>query len=183
MKKNLFLTGKTRQGKSSLLRSILSPIIEDVGGFTVQRLQNGGKTWAFRLLDLSFHEYVPELESTEEFADIVIYYAGRGRWQPDLNVFNQKGTKALARAAQAGKKLILLDELGIFEEKAWTFRNKVIEILTGPVPVLGVIKDKPNPFLDSIRKRDDTKILRFEKNKREISAEIAKFLQEMGLYS
>ena len=50
MYRHLFLEGPIQKGKSTLLRELLAPYMNEVGGFTSQRLLDSeGETVAFRI--------------------------------------------------------------------------------------------------------------------------------------
>ena len=60
-----------------------------------------------------------------------------------------------------------MDELGRFELRAYGFRQAVTDALDSPVPVVGVLKEDDNPFLNEIRSRDDTEILEVTEESRD----------------
>src|SRR5690554_432359 len=155
----LFLTGRPRCGKTTLLRTQVQGF-ESLGGFAVQRLIKRGQTWAFRMLDLAEEPYVPQLESNKAFADIVIYMKSQDKWQGDRSVFDEKGSRALEKCLVT-QPLVIMDELGIFEREALAFQASVRNVLDSPLPVLGVIKDKTNPFLDQVRQLPQVQIERY----------------------
>ena len=73
-----------------------------------------------------------------------------GKWQGDAAVFNSKGCRALEKCL-GKEELVIMDELGIFERDALEFQASVFKILDSRLPVLGVLKNKSNPFLDRVR--------------------------------
>lgn len=54
---------------------------------------------------------------------------------------------------------IVIDEAGRMELYSPLFRKEVQKILDCPVPALGVIQMKRNPFLDAIRGCDDITVI------------------------
>jgi len=156
----ILLTGRPRCGKSSLIQNILSRFELPLGGFAMQRLTKTGKTWAFRLLDLTEESYASHQESDKLFDDIAIYMSVPGKWQGNIKVFNGKGSNALEKCL-GGNQLVIMDELGIFERDALAFQASVFKILNSSLPVLGVLKDKSNPFLDNIRNHPDVSIFEY----------------------
>lgn len=159
MKNNLFITGLPRTGKTSLLRQCLSQTRLQAGGFAVQRLTENGRTWAFRLLDLSREPWIGQQESVDCFPDIAITLKPDGHWQGHPEVFDTKGVTALEHAHSAGCPLLVMDELGIFERDAFHFQRAVIKALDNQQPVLGVLKPKPAPFLDRVRGHPQVQIV------------------------
>ncbi|MDY6827095.1 MAG: nucleoside-triphosphatase [Bacillota bacterium] len=147
MVKNLFLLGKIGTGKSTLIRNSLLPCLDQTGGFFVQRVLIGGVCVAFRLLPVTnAEEYLLEKEQTalEGLSNIFLWNNGRGNWQSNFEVFWTTGVRCLHEGLSAGKKLILLDEIGGIELHCPPFMEAVKEIIAGPLPVLGVFKAPPN---------------------------------------
>ena len=68
--------------------------------------------------------------------------------------FDIFGTELLQRA-QKTSDYILMDELGIFERTAATFRQTVVDCLDGKCHVLGVLQKADDPFLAAILNRPD----------------------------
>ncbi len=61
-----------------------------------------------------------------------------------------------------------MDELGPHEAEAVRFRQMILKVLDGPVPVLGVLQEAPSPFLQEIAQRPDVTVLRItEENRNE----------------
>lgn len=173
----LFLTGRPRCGKSTLIQNSLKGSPYPLGGFAVQRLTWVGMTWAFRLIDLREEDYVTHLESSKEFADIAICMLYPGKWQGISAVFDTKGRLALERCLDK-KVLVVMDELGIFERDAFRFQKSVLQVLDSKLPVLGVLKDKSNPFLDAVRQHSDVKILDYPSD--QVQDEMDNFLGGVG---
>lgn len=158
--RKVFLTGRPRCGKSTLLQKALHTFNYAVGGFAMQRLLDRGDTWAFRLLDLSHEPYITHLESNQKYDDIAIYRISAEKWAGNPEVFDGKGRKSLIKCLDS-PRLVIMDELGIFEKDALDFQASVFAILDSSVPVLGVIKAKSNPFLDKVREHKSVEILNF----------------------
>jgi nucleoside-triphosphatase len=154
----LLLTGRPRCGKSSLIQKYTIGL--PLNGFTMQRLTQEGITWAFRLLDLAEEPYTTQLETERHWDDIAISLVAPGKWQGNADVFEGKGCQALERSLFSSG-LVILDELGIFEEKAVKFQQAVFRLLDSKLPVLGVLKDKHTPFLDRVRAHPSVAIVEF----------------------
>lgn len=156
-RKNLLLTGPKHVGKSTVLDAALARVGGPIGGFRVDRVYEGRRLRAFRLVDVA-------LGDSAQIAS-----ARKGGWDVNVAGFETVGAEAIRRAVQSAQ-LIVMDELGRFELGAPAFRNAVMEALSSPVPVVGVLKADANSFLDAIRSRDDTMILEVsETNRDEIS--------------
>lgn len=135
---HLFLTGEIGVGKSTLLRGLLADL-----GLTLQA--DGFRTvW-------------------QNSATLHLLPWGKGSctWENQVAARNPgAGAKALPGAFDAlGPALLappwgavtVMDELGFLESGDLRFQRAVLERLNASVPVLGVIKPRPSPFLDAVR--------------------------------
>lgn len=162
---NLFLTGEPGVGKTSLIKKIFLKWPLTPGGFMVEREGTLGDWRTFYLEnaeDVLAGKNLPPAPQTS-FAH---REDGHKKWQLKPQVFNHQGV-FLLKKDQKNRDIILMDELGRFEGKAFLFQKTVLDILGSPKPVLGVIKKEKNPFLDSIRNRRDVKIFLVDKSNRE----------------
>lgn len=87
-------------------------------------------------------------------------------WQVNNTAFNRFGVKLLEEGLRAGE-IIIMDELGRFELKAYRFQKKVEEVLRSSKVVLGVIKYEWNPFLKRIWNRPDVEVIWVDRENRE----------------
>ena len=130
----LFLEGLSKSGKSTLLRECLKPYASQLGGFSSQRLWKDDYA-SYRILPASCFEldteYDPDMEHVFRY-----FYKDKTEKNPD--VFKYYGVELLEQAHNY--PLILLDEIGGAELLVPEFKEKLYEILRGPVPCIGVIK-------------------------------------------
>jgi nucleoside-triphosphatase len=151
---NLFLTGPKHIGKSTILFSSLEELPVTLGGFRVDRVFEGRRLRAFRIIDLD----------TSWSAEIST--ARKGGWDIHLDAFETVGADAVNRGIRSAD-LVVMDELGRFELRAYGFRQAVTDALNSPVPVIGVLKEDENPFLNEIRSREDTEVLEVTEGNRD----------------
>jgi nucleoside-triphosphatase len=154
IRENLFLTGPKHIGKSTALFSALPELPVTLGGFRVDRVFEGRRLRAFRIVDLA----------TSSAADIST--ARKGGWDVHLEAFETVGVEAIRRGIRSAD-LVVMDELGRFELRAYGFRQAVTDALDSPVPVIGVLKEDDNPFLNEIRSREDTEVLEVTEENRD----------------
>ena len=79
-----------------------------------------------------------------------------------------------------------MDELGPHEAKAVRFRQMILKVLDGPVPVLGVLQEAPSPFLQEIAQRPDVTVLRIteeNRNEPELLKQLASLLPTLSCQS
>lgn len=120
----------------------------------MDRVFEGRRLRAFRITDLD----------TCSSADIST--ARKGGWDIHLEAFETVGVEAVRRGIRS-RDLVVMDELGRFELRAYGFRQAVTDALNSPVPVIGVLKEDDNPFLNEIRNREDTEVLEVTEENRD----------------
>jgi probable selenium-dependent hydroxylase accessory protein YqeC len=77
---------------------------------------------------------------------------------------------------------VLMDELGFLELEAHHFQNRVLQALEQPCQVIGVIKEKPNPFLDCVRRHPLVRTVAVdESNRSEVLNLVKSFLRQQPL--
>lgn len=174
--KNFFFTGARRAGKSTLLeRAVKRHGIRAAGIVTVPYFVGGAYT-GYMLRALG--DAVPAQLNNKPISVYV---------PPDSCIaipqtFSVFGTQYLGAIREASAPLILLDELGRLEAPAADFCRSVLALLDAPRPVVGVLKDEDIPWLDAIRSRPDTRVVRVLKDHRnEAKRELDRFLSANGL--
>ncbi|NLL21462.1 MAG: hypothetical protein GX263_06955 [Firmicutes bacterium] len=147
MKKNLFLEGNIRLGKSALIREILLPFLPKVGGIFVQRIFIGERYVAFKLhpiKEAADYRLNKHVNSLSEVDNLFLYSDSQGKWRPNKEVFENSGVAYLRESVEKNKHLILLDELGGVELDCPAFMEAVMTVLNSKIPVLGVLKSPRN---------------------------------------
>ena len=193
---HLFLEGPVQTGKSTLIRECIAPYIDQIGGFSSQRLWQDEKPCGYRLAQAS--ELSLDAVYHPGLSDVFTYHNGDA-FKKDPSVFIKRGVEFLEQAGD--KPLILLDEIGGSELLVPEFRNKLYEVLSGATCCIGVLKlaDKaafmsraagyPGEVVDYNRQlRKDlsdkfgAKILSFRiEEKNALKQEIEKFLEGIFL--
>lgn len=138
MYKHLFLEGPIQTGKSTLLKKLLQPHINEVAGFSCQRLTDkNGNTIAFRLGPAANTPLTaPYSPDTDNIFRII---AGENKGYNNISVFD-KAAELLNTGNN--KKIILLDEIGGIEMLNESFRAALYQTLSGNTPCIGVIKQQ-----------------------------------------
>lgn len=127
---HIFLTGRKRIGKTTVLKKVLMGYPETIGGFFTVRTQDFLKDRYSVHLFCAGEELIPVREN-------LLFVCGK----PDGGTqerFEALGLRAFRKAR--GCSLILMDELGPHEASAVLFRKVVLELLEGDVPILGVLQ-------------------------------------------
>lgn len=154
--KNIFLTGEKHIGKSTLIQSILDKLNLPVGGYVTERVTGNNKTtYIVRSLYNSSESYT--------IANVNTVDRSREVFMDSFDV----GIVSILEKSFENRNLIVLDELGFFENDSRIFKHKVFELLDSNKIILGVIKDYNCEFLNDIKKRDDVLLIRITKENRE----------------
>ena len=153
---HIFLTGEIRIGKSTALRRFLQDTGISADGFLTEFDSHGD------IRKLYIKRFDTETARTEQ--RLVAKMSSSGA-EVFAEVFDVFGTGCLAAAGK--RKLIIMDELGKFEESCPLFTEAVICRLNGSIPVMGVIKMRESPFLKMVREHPSVEVIMVTKENRD----------------
>ena len=143
MGKTLLLTGHPGIGKTTIIRNVVAQVGDKAGGFYTEEIFGPGGRKGFRLIALD-GEKTPQTVTIAHI-DLRDAKAPRvGRYGVDVAALERVGVAALRRAMQ-GKKLVIVDEIGMMELYSRAFCDTVLLAVLGPTPVLGTIMRHPHP--------------------------------------
>lgn len=141
---NLFLTGDRNVGKSTIINRVVNGLALDAGGFhTLISDEISPGVDCVYILPYGEYDYSRLNPIGKRDKN-----AGRPVSYPE--VFDTFGVDILNNLSC---EVIILDELGFMERKAKGFQDRVLEILDGDIPVLGVIKKDSDEFLDRVKEK------------------------------
>ncbi len=168
---NIFLTGEKKIGKTTIINRVLKNFDLKMGGFRT-------------LPDKVYYQQGRHLLQAVDVKSSVTKGVPISGFNADGNLrglpasFEEQGVEILKEGLSGNYHLLLMDELGIFEEQATSFQQWVFKSLSSSIPVLGVIKAKKSPFLDKLRQREDLRLFGVNLDNREqLPDTIEKFLQ------
>lgn len=147
------MTGDVQSGKSTVLQKVLARLNVSVGGFQTGFGSDRGE--ADRWLYLWDASGVPAPDQDHG----VVHFTEGARPEVFSDRFNELGGGALRRARESGADLILMDECGRFEGQAGEFQREIFTALDGDVPVLGVVRQGYNGWLDEIRSHPNVTLI------------------------
>jgi len=177
IKNNIFLTGSIGIGKSTIIRKVINQLSLHVCGFSVDREGKKNNWNAFYLVEASSFNN-GDRSKKSKYNRFAFRNDYSKNWEINIQVFNEIGVKLLTNIDNAD--IVIMDELGRFELTAYRFQQKVYEVLNSDKPVLGVIKDESNPFLDDIRNRKDVQIFRVTLgNREEVYKEVLSLIKQI----
>lgn len=164
---HIFLTGDVQVGKSTIIKKTLAALkLRDIGGFrsvSVPDLPDG----AMSVYLIPVGEKDPVVNDWNRVG--IRKGCGRGIGKfPEA--FERAGVQALKGAE--GMPLILMDEVGRMESAAARFSERILALLDGSTPILGVVqKIADTPLTNAIRQHPNVRVLTVTKENREKLAE------------
>ena len=139
---HILLTGEISAGKSTLARRLLAHSKRPLYGFVTVRFAPNSEGIARTCIYPA-----TEAERTCSKDNLVGFHDGKAPAAFPA-VFDSLGV-ALLQAPQSG--LLLMDELGFYENAAIRFQREALRALNGDTPVLAVVKQRQTTFLDEVR--------------------------------
>ncbi|WP_461614061.1 nucleoside-triphosphatase [Clostridium sp. Marseille-QA1073] len=160
--KNLFLTGEIGVGKSTLLKKLIEKINTSIGGYVTERVIDNN-ILKYNLISL--------YDGIEEYS-ISQMPLNRHSNNPEvfLSSFNE-GAFSILEKSFYERNVVIMDELGFMESKAYRFQNIVLRLLDSSKTVIGVLKKRDCEFLNNIRNRKDVIIIEVTEENRNILLE------------
>lgn len=176
--KNIFLTGDRNIGKSTIIYKVKNMLKEEGLGFcgfeTLPYTENG------KLVGFYIESVKNPGSKGTVFKRMIGKCIGYRKAIGFTETFEEIGVKILEESLGRQNDIIIMDELGILEKDALCFQRLVKDALSSKQIVLGVIKLKSSPFLDSIRNRKDVEVLEVNmQNRSDLPLEIYKKLKKI----
>lgn len=171
--KNIFLTGEKYTGKSTLIQNVLNKLGLSVGGYVTKRvIKDNKRIYTVKSLHDNSESYL--------IANVDAIDYSREVFKDSFDI----GVVSILEKSLKDRDIIILDELGFFENDSEKFKRKVYELLNSNKIILGTIKDYDCEFLNDIRKRDDILLFKVTKeNREEILNKLVKIMRGLTLYS
>ncbi len=147
---HVFLLGPKNIGKSTIIKKVIATLT------TEQKIKVGGFSTYPGIGD-DMDIYISAFNDTRKY-EIKNKVAKRNIYGatgiPD--VFNSLGMSILQNSKS---DLICMDELGFLEQDAPLFQNIILKCLGEDIPILGVIKDTPIFWLNSIKYHPNVELI------------------------
>ena len=163
MSVNVLLTGRPRIGKTTIIQKFIRQCPVSVGGFFTCEIREHGMRVGFAIEAIRSWDQEDQDGPGEKYRAVMAHINCPsphrvGRYGVNVSAIEKVGITAL-REGMKRAKIIIIDEIGRMEMYSTLFQNEVKNVLDCPLPVLGVIQMKRNPFLDSIRSRGDVNVI------------------------
>ncbi len=162
--RHIFLSGKSGLGKTTLIKNVLAHCNSDfiVSGFQTHFIKKNHNEKTL---------YISPAKSFFNSKKPVMEYLN-GRMTVHSKTFETFGVSLLKNTKKSS--LIIMDELGRFENDCELFKSSVFECLERKTPILGVLQiQEQESWLDSIKAHPNVTVLNItEENRNEIEKEI-----------
>ena len=160
MTQHIFLTGKKHIGKSTLIQKILDDYKKTADGFLTVRTKNYLKD------QYSVHMYhLKEKELPNE--SNLLFLCGKTD-EHTADTFDRLGCNILSMCSDCS--LLIMDELGPHEAKAALFREEILHLLDGQIPVLGVLQEPAEACWPEIVNHPNVEIITLSESNRNNSS-------------
>jgi len=148
--KKILLTGLPGVGKTTIIKEFVQNYRSHCAGFYTEEIRENNVRMGFKLITLDGNSCIMAHRNIRSPFRV-------GRYGVSLECIENFGVSAIKEAI-AGKKIVVIDEIGKMELFSQKFKDVVIEALDSNCPVLATILSAPNPFCDKIKARNDITI-------------------------
>jgi nucleoside-triphosphatase len=164
---NILLTGQRNIGKTTLIEAFLNANPYIIAGFVTKKQRYAQASDGVFIYDINDKNQQTSLRH-------LVAICGKKQIVKKFDhPFETIGVQSLNRRPC---DLIIMDELGVIENQAVLFRKAIIDALNSDVPVLGVIKDSDDAYLNDIRNREDVKVISVTQKNRQETLKQLQFL-------
>lgn len=161
---NILITGRPGIGKTTLIHALIEGC-HTATGFYTREIREGGRRRGFAIQTL--HGPVGILAHSDIKSPFRVSQYGVNL--PDIE-------RICVPSMDLSGNPIVIDEIGKMELFSSAFRERVIEALETQ-RVLATIMERPHPFTDAIKQRDDSMLyVVTEENRRNLVHELNSFL-------
>lgn len=167
----LLVTEKNNKAAKVLLEELVGYLQCKIGGYWVKITKDKANK-DVRLFDLT------SLYDKDENNIFFIKNDVTVRSKLNLEIFNTKGKEILERSFR-NTNIIVMNEIGFLESKAFEFTSEVKRILDSSKVVLAVVKELNCNYIQSIISREDVKVFKVtEENIKATRDEVINLLKE-----
>jgi len=153
------ITGPPGVGKTTAIRKVASSLGEDADGFYTEEIREKGSRRGFKIVTLRGESGL--------LAHMSLGHGPRlGRYRVNLEDLESIGVRSLLRAIDSGRVLIV-DEIGGMEMLSKEFREAVQRALDSGIDIVATIRERADPFCDSIKSRSDVTLIRMDGENRD----------------
>ncbi|WP_160329473.1 nucleoside-triphosphatase [Methanofollis ethanolicus] len=146
---NILITGAPGTGKTTLIRRVAEGMAS-VAGFYTAEIREQGRRTGFELVGFDGRRAL--------LAHTGIRGRHRvGRYGVDVAAF--EAFLAATRFSGEGVRLVVVDEIGKMECLSPCFRDLMVTLLDGPLPVVATVALRGDSFIEGLKERPDVRLV------------------------
>lgn len=166
---NILVRGSPASGKTTLAIRVVEELAGlgfKAAGLVTEEIREGKARRGFRIRDLRGGEAV--------MAHVDFRGGPRvGKYTVDLEALEEVALRAMDMA-RGGADLVVIDEIGKMEALSAAFRERVVELLDLPMPLLATVPVGEHPFVSTLLERPDVSVYHLDRRNRERMKEVVK---------
>ena len=150
--KKIFLTGRPLCGKTTLVKKIVNKLTNSkIYGFYTEEILDKNKRVGFSIVSYDGQKGILAHVNNKSQYEV-------GKYKVDVDVLEDIGANALIKG-KINADIIILDEIGKMELFSELVKLSIIEILGSDKTLIATIADNDDPFIGSIKTRDDVDLI------------------------
>jgi nucleoside-triphosphatase THEP1 len=150
-RRNIFITGPPRCGKSTLIEKVVSSIERPVTGFFTREIKEGGKRVGFSINTLDGRKGILAHKNIRTGLSL-------GKYGVNLKDIDSIAVPSMIPARE--EEIIVIDEIGKMECFSHLFKETVLRALDLPNWTIGSIAQKGDRFIQKIKERHDLMVIK-----------------------
>jgi len=162
MKTNILITGPPGCGKSTLIEKVVNRIEEPAGGFFTREIKEGGRRLGFSINTLDGREGILAHKSIRSEYRVGHY---------GINIEDIDNIAVPSIMPRGKDVIVVIDEIGKVECFSLLFRNTLMRLLNAPHWIIGSIAQKGGRFIQSIKERNDVRLIHISAQNRNMLVE------------
>ena len=157
---HVFLCGPRHIGKSTIVKNVIRKLASRtpicLGGFVTHTGRGN-----------NMNIYISSAEGPLKYeADNCVAVRNPDSAYPFPQTFDSLGVSIIEKSKRLSN-LICMDELGFFESEAYGFQDVVLQCLGETLPIIGVVKEAPVPWLEGIKNHPQVELITLTKENRD----------------
>jgi len=161
-KRNMLITGPPGCGKSTLIEKIINRMEEPVTGFFTREIKERGRRVGFSINTLDGREGILAHKSIRSEYRVGKY---------GINIEDIDNIAIPSIMPRGKDVIVVIDEIGKMECFSLLFRNTLMRLLNAPHWIIGSIAQKGGRFIQSIKERNDVRLIHISAQNRNMLVE------------